>query len=53
MLLPALKDLLLCRRLNCTWQELQDTPEEYLEVWEAIMAGEDQAQRQRATTAGR
>jgi hypothetical protein len=42
------------RRLECTWQELQDLPEDYLEVWEAIWDGEEHARReQKALTAAR
>lgn len=36
------------RRLECTYQELQDTPEEKLEVWKAIWQGEDGARRAKA-----
>lgn len=48
MLLPAIKDLMLCRRLKCSWGELQDMPEELLEMWEAVIEGQEVAERQRA-----
>jgi len=51
VLLPALRDLMLCRRLECSWAALQEMPEEYLEVWQAVLAGEDQAHAQRAARA--
>jgi hypothetical protein len=47
-LLPAVRDLLMMRQLRCTYQELQDTPEERLEVWRAVWQGEDGARRARA-----
>lgn len=50
MIVPALRDLMLCRRLECTWGELQDMPEEIVAVWEAVISGEEQAQRQRAAS---
>lgn len=38
-------DLLLMRQLDCTWNELQQVPQEYLEVWKAVWRGEDQGRR--------
>jgi hypothetical protein len=46
ILLPALQDLQLCRRLECSWHELQLMPEETVEMWEAVIRGEEQAQRE-------
>ena len=39
---------MLCRRLKCTWGELQEMPEELVELWEALIQGEEVAERQRA-----
>lgn len=51
-MLPAIKDLHLCRRLKCNWLELQQMPEEYVEVWAAYIEGEEVAERQRAARTG-
>jgi hypothetical protein len=38
---------MLCRRLKCSWAELQDMPEGLLEMWEALIEGQEVAERQR------
>ena len=48
LLLPAIQDLMLCRRLKCSWTELQDMPAELIELWEAVIQGEEVSERQRA-----
>ena len=37
----------MCRRLDCSWAELQQMPEWTVEVWEAVIAGEEQGRRTR------
>lgn len=34
----------MCQRLNCNWLELQQMPEEMVEMWDAILAGEAEGQ---------
>lgn len=48
MIVPAVNDLNMCRRLKCTWNELQEMPEERVLVWEALLNGEDHARREAA-----
>jgi hypothetical protein len=43
-----LRALALCRELKCSWRELQEMPEEVIDVWEAIITGEGHAARVRA-----
>jgi hypothetical protein len=48
VLVPAIKELMLCRRLKCSWTELQQMPEETVELWGAVIDGEQVAERQKA-----
>lgn len=45
VLYPAIRELMLCRRLECSWAELQEMPEEIVELWEAVVTGEEHAAR--------
>jgi hypothetical protein len=38
---------MLCRRLECTLSELRNMPEFHVQVWEAVLAGEDHGRRSR------
>jgi len=46
---PALRDYALCRKLKLSWSELQVMPEDTVDLWEAIWAGEQQAGHTGAT----
>lgn len=45
MILGPLRDLSLCRKLKMSYSELQELPEEVLEVWQAIFEGEEHGRR--------
>jgi hypothetical protein len=52
-ILPPLRELQTVRRLKITitWSEYRDMPEDLVAVWDAIVEGEQQAQREQAASA--